>query len=94
MILLEAPQKPFHLKLEGNVAAVGDEEIFVQTDEGETFTISGSPSYSARLCYSPVSSAFSLVRAYRAVTTILSKATSVKSELPAESAPNAMSPPA
>ncbi len=39
VILLEAPQKPFYLKLEGNVTAVEDEEITVQIGEGKTFTV-------------------------------------------------------
>jgi hypothetical protein len=39
VILLEAPQKPFYLKLEGNVTGVADEEITVQIGEGKTFTV-------------------------------------------------------
>jgi len=44
VILLKAPQKPFHLKLEGNVTGVAGQEITVAIDEGKTFTINLSNS--------------------------------------------------
>ena len=39
VILLEVPEKPFYLKLEGNVTGVAGQEITVGIGDGETFTI-------------------------------------------------------
>jgi hypothetical protein len=39
VILLEAPQKPFHLKLEGNVTGVVGQAITVDIGEDNTFTV-------------------------------------------------------
>ena len=39
VILLEAPQKPFHLKLEGNVTGVEGQAITVDIGEENTFTM-------------------------------------------------------
>jgi len=39
VILLEAPQKPFHLMLAGNVTGVAGQTITVDIGEGNTFTV-------------------------------------------------------